>query len=486
MVALVLASGCTAGPQPAAGTPRSPAAAPRREQAPTPSPVKTVSDRPAIPQVVGKPNVLMVVTDDQPVDQPKDLAQYMPHTARLMRRGVSFPEAIVSDPLCCPSRATAMSGRYPHNSGVTDLTTGGNLDPRTTVQYALQRAGYFTTIVGKYLQGIPNAARPPYFDCARSWLSTNYFDYKVNVDGVTRRVHRYSTTYSGQQLRGCLRQFESTADRRPWYAYWAPHVSHKSAAFGNVAEPEPKYRGTPVPDCVAPGERFMGDKLPYLRNHNLNPDRVRHFCKSAERALISLDDEIARTEQWLRRHDERNTIVIFWSDNGVLTGQHNRIGKTVPYLPSVKVPMFVAWPGHLQPAVDHRLATNVDLTPTILDATGTTPNHVMDGTSLLVSSRRRVQYSESFVTKDGADRIPQWFQLLKPDSWAYIEDDLPSGDVFTEYYDLRQDPRQNRNLLGDGNPGNDPPPGRLRQLHARLQAARGCAGVGPTAADPCP
>lgn len=437
-------------------------------------------------RLADKPNILMIVSDDQPTDQRTDLQQYMPYLMRMVEQGIDFPNASVAYPLCCPSRATGMSGRYAHNTGVKDLETGSQLDPQTTVQYALQEAGYNTAIVGKYLQGIRNNVRPPYFDCSTTWLDPNYYHFRANVEGDTQEVDRYSTTYSGRKVRQCLQRFEAS-DEHPWYAYWAPHAPHKSSAYHGTAQPEQKYRDADVPDCVAPGERNMSDKLPYLRHHSLRKKEVRRFCENAERALMTLDDELARVMRWLHTNGERNTLVIYWSDNGVLSGQHNRIGKSVPYLPSVQVPMFMWWPGRIDAGIDNRLAMNVDLAPTILSAAGVQPQTLVDGQSLFGDPTRLVQYSESFIEKDLRVVLPKWFQLLTPGAWSYIEDYLPSGRVYAEYYDLSTDPKQHHNLLGDSKTSNDPPPEQLSYLHDQLQLARECAGTQEQGSlNPCP
>ena len=409
----------------------------------------------------------------------------MPHLLRLMKDGQYFPNAIVGDPLCCPSRATAMTGQYAHNHGVKDLSSGWKLDTRSTVQYVLQRHGYQTAIVGKYLQGLPNTRRAPYFDCSATWLNSNYLNFEVNVDGHMRDVDRYATKYAGERLRHCLGEFEES-DRSPWYAYWTPHAPHFDPVRDR-AVPERRYKGAPVPACVGPGERNMSDKPAYVRRHSPGKKAIRRYCKSAERALMTLDDEIAKVKRWLRAHHERNTLVIYWSDNGQLYGQHNRIGKSVPYLPSISVPMFMWWPGQVKPEVDKRFASNVDLAPTILSAAGVRPRTRMDGHSLLTDRVRSVQYSEYFRLYPDQTFVPRWSQLLRPRAWSYIESHVSADRVVEEYYDLRADPRQNRNLLGDTRPANDPPQDRLRALHMRLKEARGCAGTQEGGArHPCP
>ena len=111
-------------------------------------------------QVPSPPNILLIVTDDQPV---RSLSA-MPDTARLIRdAGINFKKAIVPTPLCCPSRASIMTGQYAHNHGVRQQN-GHDIEQRTTIQRYLHHAGYQTAAVGKFLNNLRddshNALRP--------------------------------------------------------------------------------------------------------------------------------------------------------------------------------------------------------------------------------------------------------------------------------------------------------------------------------------
>jgi arylsulfatase A-like enzyme len=174
--------------------------------------------------------------------------------------------------------------------------------------------------------------------------------------------------------------------------------------------------------------------------------------------------------------DER-TMAVFMSDNGVLWAEHGLYGtKRFPYLPSVEVPLFLRWPGHVAGGiVDDRIVANIDIAPTVFDAVGLAPptDPEMDGASLLGAGRRDRLLLEYFRSPD-EPAVPTWAGTIT-DRYEYVEWYAEDGSItFREYYDLVADPWQLRNLLGDRRTGNDPDVG---PLHARLSADRGCAGA---------
>ena len=154
---------------------------------------------------------------------------------------------------------------------------------------------------------------------------------------------------------------------------------------------------------------------------------------------------------------EENTLAFFMSDNGFMWGEHGHLFKRTPYESSVKVPLLMRWPGQVEKgAVDRRLVANIDVAPTILEAAGIEPmpERPMDGRSLLGTEERERLVLEYWA--EGGRNIPTWFSTRTKD-FQYIRYEDRFGDVlFREYYDLARDPWQRRNLLGDGDPTNDP------------------------------
>jgi arylsulfatase A-like enzyme len=184
--------------------------------------------------------------------------------------GTSFPKAVVITPSCCPSRSTIMSGRYAHNTGVTQQTGVGNLDHTKTLEHDLSTAGYRTAPVGKLFNEWDIHTRPPYFD---NWalFQGDYVNVPFVVDGTDVRAP-YSTTFIGQQANRYLDAFEST-DSRPWFLYAGFNAPH--APF----TPEPRYADVAYPWSGDPAtaETDRSDKPAYVRTFNFSVERGEYY-----------------------------------------------------------------------------------------------------------------------------------------------------------------------------------------------------------------
>jgi arylsulfatase A-like enzyme len=233
-----------------------------------------------------------------------------------------------------------------------------------------------------------------------------------------------------------------------------------------------------VRGCLRPDEVDRTDKPVFVRHAAYQAAEYARMCSDQLRTLISVDDSVDRL---LRRIDGYGpgvldrTLVIYTSDNGFLWGEHGRTEKFAPYLPSVRVPMLIRWPGRIAAGVDHRLASTVDIMPTVLQAAGVRPDreaHPLDGRSLLApaTGAARVVYSEYWL-----DRVNSWIP-----TWAasfdgrlhYVEYyDASNRLTFTELYDVVRDPTEDLNLAH-----RDDMAATVAVLHRRLVAFRHCAG----------
>jgi arylsulfatase A-like enzyme len=425
-----------------------------------------------------RPNILIIVTDDQP----RGTLSVMPTTRRLfVRGGRTYPNAYVTTPLCCPSRGSILTGRYAHNHGILTQEPQ-SFDVRTTIARHLRRAGYLTGIAGKYLNrwGTSPDFRPmspPYFDL---WATTRpdpdgYRKTLFNVNGRLRTIDRYSTTFIGERTVAFLRTFDRRDDR-PWLMYTgviAPHSPYKAdAAYRNA-------RVSPWPGNAAVFEEDRTDKPPYVQAQNTSYARGRAVRARQLRTLMSVDDMVdAIFSEMARLGETRRTLAFFVSDNGLLWADHGIVNKTVPYLPSVRVPLLVRWPGRIPAgSVDERLAANVDIAPTIARvARLAVDGPPMDGRPLFDRGWTRDHLLLEYFAGD-TGIAPTWASLTALTS-QYVEYYDEDGNVtFREYYDLIQDPWQLTNALGDALPGNDPSPVELADLSARLAAERECAGA---------
>ncbi len=190
---------------------------------------------------------------------------------------------------------------------------------------------------------------------------------------------------------------------------------------------------------------------------------------------MSVDDLVGRVLRRIQRlNEKRRTLVFLASDNGYSWGEHELLHKRHPYTPSVSVPLAMRWPGTVAPGTSkNRLVSLVDVTPTILDAADIPPDpdYPLDGHSLFKSRDRRrllIEYGKDV----GA--VPEWAST-RTKSYQYVEYYSDGGEiVFREYYHLRNDPWQLRNLLGDEDASNNP---NVSFLEARLAQDRQCQGT---------
>jgi arylsulfatase A-like enzyme len=493
-----------------------------------------------------RPNVLLVVTDDQRLE---GTMEAMPKTTKWFRTGdpatntsggTFYPEAVVTTPLCCPARATIFTGRYAHNHEVhtNDETASFADDVPSSLQTYLQQAGYQTGIFGKYLTGIPLEEPPP------SWekfgvFQAGYCPMTVNEQGTVKRYppagmyetecrhdaigeapdSPYTTSFVRDQALRFLDQ--ASREERPWFLYLAPYAPHENPLA------EGKYSVTRYDRNLLPGftpdpshnESERSDKPEYVRtwfdsrqifDHPLNGVTQDGIRTKQLRTLKSVDDMVDAVMRKLEATGEHNTIAFYTSDNGYLWRDHGvaaydslggctsstsvacgLTGKVKPYTDSIRVPFFVRWPGRVEEdRVDSSLVANVDIAPTVLDAVGgVTPSEPLDGFSLLGLASRPALLTEHFgvARQGGGWSIPPWASL-RTASYQYVEnyeqEASPDLATFREFYDLTSDPFQLVNLLADGDPLNDPD---VEALSAELSAARSCAGRGEVPGrPPCP
>ncbi len=422
-------------------------------------------------------NVLNIVLDDMRDDTLARMAAYMPKTVQWFAPGTFFAYADVSTPSCCPSRAAGMTGQYDHNNGMRHQQDVARVNLDTTVQHVLHQAGYQTALVGKYLHNWPLNKAPNDFDRYSMWQSAAYNTPQANVQGKVAKLPGYATTSTGNIAVQYLRALTTDAQGRQWYEYVAFHAPHPQA--DGLALPEAKYANAPVRQCAIPHDPDVSDMPPYVKWAPKTVAQSEALCESQLRALMSVDVQIDRMMTTLQASGQlASTMVVLWSDNGTMWGEHNRTSKFVPYLPSVNVPLFIRWDGHLPAVTNTDLVSNVDLAATIYAATGTAPaaSVVIDGHSLLAHVARPYELNEYWYDYPANGKVPDWAQIHDM-HFAYIETYSSTGAVaFKEYYDLDADPGENRNLLRDADADN-PSAARLATVAAQLAVARTCAGA---------
>ncbi len=422
-----------------------------------------------------RPNVIVFITDDQTAGTVSSAT--MPTTWRWMwQGGRTYPNFSISDPLCCPSRMTIMSGRYAHNTGVIDNLSSRisfHPDMRSTVQCYLRGAGYRTAFFGKYLNGWNFSRRPP---CTDRYAITpgeqhEGLDFLTNRGVVT--PSGWDDTYVTNQALDFVR---TKAGDGPWFmtvSFMAPHSPYTPLPAAADA-PVPPPRVGPAVGRANPG------MYPLVRRHADAREFDTTIWDGEIRMLRTVDSEIAQIRRALADSgDLDNTIAIFMSDNGLMLGEHRLVGKRLPYPESTDVPFAISAPGRFAPgSVDRRLTSNVDVAPTILAAADPEADlrYPLDGHSLFDHGwTRKVQYGESFNVRPDKHWEPPW-RSIRTGSYQFIEwlsQTFPEHTVWREYYDLRTDPYELHDLLHDSTTANDPP---VQRLHEKLVKAAFCSG----------
>ncbi len=414
----------------------------------------------------GRPNILLIMTDDQRAD---GTMAVLPQTRSWFETGgTKFTQAFATTPFCCPSRSSVFTGQYVHNHGVGSNDASQSLDTRFTIQEYLRQSGYHTGYFGKYLNQWDLWRNPASYD---DWSinGAGYSSVRVNENGIVKNISQYATSYIKDNAVRFIQESEGQ-DATPWFLQVATTAPH--APF----TPEAQYANAPVPPFDEPPNYFEADKQDKaveIANENNDPAVIESGRVGALRTLMSVDDLVGDVFSTLQATGEAsNTLAIFMSDNGLHWGEHGLTSKTDPYEASVKIPLFLRWPGHVAAgANDSRLVANVDIAPTIADAVqGLGVGLPMDGRTVLNPvSRSRLLFEYH-------GRTMSWAALRTPTSHyiEYYDTDDHQSIRFREYYDLTSDPWQLQNLLSDGNAANDP---ATAALSAQLAADRGCAAA---------
>lgn len=420
----------------------------------------------------------------------------MPNVRRLLaEQGASFDNAFVSLSLCCPSRATFLTGQYAHGSGVLDNRPPGGgygrLDGENTLPVWLQRAGYATVHLGKYLNGYgrrdPTGIPPGWSEWhgAVDPSTYRYYGYTLNENG---RLVRYGTDTASYQTDVYARKAVEIVTRRAaspkpfflWVAFLAPHAGGPATGHPpGTPLPAPRHRGRFASEALpAPpsfNEADVSDKPAAIqRLPLLGPKEIAAVTESYRlrlESLLAVDEAVAQIVDALSSSGELGeTWIIFTSDNGFFHGEHRvQRGKIRLYEPSIRVPLIVRGPGVTAGLRLSQPVSNVDLAPTIVDIAGATAGRAMDGRSLLPLLRDpSLRYGRDLLIEGpGKDAASRSFTALRTPRYKYAE--YATGE--RELYDLARDLYELYSLHAD------PGYAALRdELARRLTRLRDCAG----------
>ncbi|RMG21650.1 MAG: N-acetylgalactosamine 6-sulfate sulfatase [Bacteroidetes bacterium] len=417
--------------------------------------------QPAEPAGAQRPNFLIILTDDQGYADASCLGasdMRTPAIDSLMAAGMRFTNFYANCPVCSPTRASLMSGRYPELVGVPGVirthaeNSWGFLDPEAPlISEVLQARGYHTALVGKWHLGLesPNTPNERGFDHFHGWLGDMMDDY------VQKRRHGIN------YLRLNAEEIDPPGHATDLFTQYAiDYLNSRKGAEGPFFLCL-NYNAPHFP--VQPPQEWVERVL--QREAGIDTTRARLVA-----FIEHTDAGIGRVLQALRANGQYdNTLVVFTSDNGgrLADGANNgpwRDGKQSVYEGGIRVPACVVWPDVVAAgSVTEEVALSMDLYPTLLEAAGLPVEAPIDGRSFLpLLLGRQMQAPQRplfFSRREGGMRYGgKTIEAVRLGSWKLLQNS-PFGP--RELYDLQTDPAEQHNRF-------DSEPERARELNQLL------------------
>ena len=437
-----------------------------------------------------KPNFLFVLVDDQPYDAIQSSGRYpflkTPNMQRLENEGAKFHNYFVTQSICSPSRASFLTGTYPHIHGANQNNKHVDPDWKRFQPYTqhLQSSGYQTAHIGKihmaHFKGKKHIR--PGFDYWYSFIGQGkYFDPMVNDNGIEKKEKGYMTDILTEKAVDWLKN-ERNPNKPFSLNLWhkAVHEPHKPAPrhkgmYANHALPTPPYN-THLENFKDKPEWQKIKAWDYKWKEYVHSDTIQpkpwpikgDKFKDLLETLGAVDESLGRVLQTLEDIGELdNTVVIYSSDNGYFMGEHGYWDKRIAYESSMRIPMLIRYPKKIKAkTVIYQNSLNIDLAPTILELAGVKVPKYMQGKSmvnLLDDNPENDNWRKAFMFEYYVDDAYPYagpnMLCLRTDRYklvdAYLENDID------ELYDLEKDPGEMKNLIHD--PDYDPIENKLRK-----------------------
>jgi arylsulfatase A-like enzyme len=405
-----------------------------------------------------RPNLVLFLTDDQRWDCLSVAGHPIlktPNIDRLATEGTYFPNAFVTTSICCVSRSSYMTGLLCRHHKVGDFNTPLPADVLAkSLPALLKKAGYRTACFGKW--GIGGPPPKELFDSWDAWGGQG--EYFLDLDG--KRVHNseYLTRRSIDFINSCKPD-------EPFcliVLYKSPH---------DVQEADPRdvnlFKDDKiVPPKTATEEHF--NRLPEFMRISMNrsravkafptPEKYQEYVKTYLQCIVSVDRSIGEIRKVLvEKKMADDTLSVFASDNGYFLGERGLIHKWLMYEESIRVPLIVHYP----PLAKHgqkveQMALNIDVAPTFLDYAGIAIPEGTDGRSLrpllegkLDTWRNHWFYEHNYHARGSKEGAIPRTEGVRTSEWKYITY-IDEKEPFEELYDLKNDSREEDNLVADG------------------------------------
>lgn len=472
----------------------------------------------AVPGADDRPNIVFLFSDDHAAHALSAYRPYLsygarlpdtPNLDRLAREGMLFVNAFVTNSICGPARATVLTGEYGHLSGV--MTNREALHPMTvTFPKLLRAAGYETSLFGKWhLKTTPEgfdhfeilAGQGPYYNPTlhTETDSARYAGYTSPI--LTDRALRWLK--ARDRKKPFLLMLNLNAPHRYWDPGPAQLARFRDSTFAEPATFRDDGSGRASParlsentiahdlfardlKLVTPPELTPEERVPWerayaaeneafraagLRGEALARWKYQRFVADYSRAVAGMDAEMGRILDFLRENGlDRNTLVVYSSDQGFFVGDDGWFDKRWMYEESLRTPLLVRWPGVVKPgSVNRDLVMNLDLPETFLEAAGVPAPAAMQGRSLVPLLRGRAPADWRDAIYYQYFEYPDWHMVrrqygVRTDRYKLIHY-YEIGEW--ELFDLRRDPNELASVYADPQYA-----GVVRELKAKLVELR--------------
>jgi N-acetylglucosamine-6-sulfatase len=422
-----------------------------------------------------RPNIVVVLVDDMRWDDMRVAGHPFietPHMDRLAREGARFTNAFATTPLCSPSRASFLTGQYPHTNGIIDNTARPSHNLRV-FPLQLQGAGYRTGFFGKWHMGNDDSPRPGFDHWVAMPGQGEAIDPSLNVDGERVHVKGYTTDL----LTEYVERFIDRPSDQPFLLYLAHKAIHPNViqrddgSLGGPVSGQPggfvaaerhrgRYAGRPMPRRANAFKPPLG-KPALLRQIDQLPPLGPKTATSNEEIrgrlemLLGVDDSLGRILAALERKGTLDdTVVVFTSDHGYFYGEHGlNEERRLAYEETIRIPLIIRYPRlAVASSTPSQIALSIDLAPTLLDMAGLQPDADVQGRSLVpLFKQDSREWRSSFLIEYYTDTVfprirNMGYVAVRTGRHKYIQYRELRG--MDELYDLEVDPYEEANIIG--------------------------------------